>query len=66
MKSLILYFQRSTPQMEQIFNSYMQDAVNLYNEEFLAEAVNECGGGADLVFIAQLFNQKWLEMIRDN
>ena len=79
--SQILYFQRTTPQMEQIFNSYMDDAVMLWNEQFKGEALNtwdrEEGqtydaisqtlfAGSYPIFLAVYSKQKWLEMVRDN
>ena len=66
MNSKLLYFQRTTPQMEQIFNSYMDDAVMVYNEEFLAEVIHESGGQIAVGIMAFKLNQKWLEMVRDN
>ena len=64
--SPVLYFVRTTPLMEQIFNSYMDETVDLYNEEFLAQAVNECMGQIAVVDIALKLNQRWQEMVRSN
>ena len=60
--------------MEKIFNSYMDDAVMLWNEEFKAEAINEWDlvGGQDglcglyPIFLIKHITQEWLEMVRDN
>ncbi len=71
MNSQILYFQRTTPQMEKIFNSYMDEAVNLYNEQFQCEAVEawdrQVGycGHYDMFLVGHILT-KWKEMIRDN
>ena len=64
--SKLLYFKETTPQMEQIFNSYMDETVELWNEEFLAETMHECGGQIAVGIMAWKLNQKWLEMVRDN
>lgn len=70
MNSKLLYFKETTPNKEQIFNSYMGDAVMWWNEEFKAEAVASwdmqgmCG--AQPVFFALYLQQKWQEMVRDN
>ena len=81
MNSQILYFKKTTPQMEKIFNSYMDEAVNLYNEQFKAEATDKWDmgegqtynalsqtlfAGSHPIFLAVYLKQKWLEMVRDN
>ena len=66
MNSQILYFKKTTPQMEKVFNSYMQDVVMWWNEEFLIQTMNECAGQIAVGNIALKLNQKWLEMVRDN
>ena len=52
--------------MEKIFNSYMQDAVNLYNEEFLAEILHESFGVINLVDLNGKLMGKWQELVRNN
>ena len=66
MNSQILYFRETTPQMEKIFNSYMDDAVMLYNEEFTAEVQHELHGVLNPIFLSLHLQQKWLKMVRDN
>ena len=71
MNSQILYFIETSQLKEQIFNSYMQDAVNLYNEQFKADAIDawdmkEGYCGFYPVFLAMYLNQRWLELVRDN
>ena len=62
MNSQILYFIETSPLREQIFNSYMDDAVTLWNEEFLAEAVYK----PNPVALMEYINLRWYEMVRDN
>ena len=71
MNSQILYFIETSPIREKIFNSYMQDAVNLYNEQFKAEARGWDGRAVNcedvhIIFANLYLNQKWLEMVRGN
>ncbi len=66
MKSLSLYFQETTPLKEKVFNSYMDKAVNLYNEEFLAKTIRECAGQIGVVDIALRLNRKWQELVQSN
>jgi len=69
--SQILYFVETSPLKERIFNSYMDEAVMLYNEQFKAEAINEwdkiegyCGFYP--IFLVGFLNKKWQVMVRDN
>ena len=69
--SQILYFIETSQLKEQIFNSYMQDAVNLYNEDFKADAIKQWDRQEGLVpdygtFLMIYLHGKWLEMVRDN
>ena len=66
MKSLALFYIETTPQMEQIFNSYMDETVMLHNEEWMAEVQHEMNGALNPIFLALHLQQKWLEMVRDN
>ena len=65
MNSQILYFERTTPQMEKIFNSYMDETVVLYNEEWTAEVMHELGA-LNPIFLSLHLQQRWLGMVRDN
>jgi len=65
-KSQILYFTETTPQMEKIFNSYMDDAVNLHNEEWMVQVQHEMNNALNPIWLAVYLNQKWNEMVRDN
>lgn len=64
--SQILYFIETSPLREQIFNSYMDDAVMLWTEEWTAQVQHEMNGALSPIFLAMYLNQKWLEMVRDN
>ena len=65
MNSKLLYFKETTPQMEQIFNSYMDDAVALWYEEWTAQVQHEFGA-LNPIWLSVYLAQKWNEMVRDN
>ena len=65
MNSQILYFRRTTPQMEKTFNSYMDEAVMLWNEEWTAQIVNEFDALSP-VWLAVYPAQKWNELVQSN
>lgn len=66
MNSQILYFIETSQLKEQIFNSYMDEAVMLYNEEWTAQVQHEMGCALNPIWLAVYLAQKWLEMVRDN
>lgn len=63
--SKLLYFVETTPLKEQIFNSYMDETVMLYNEEWTAQVMNEFGA-LNPIFLSLHLQQKWQEMVRNN
>ena len=65
MNSQILYFIETSPLREKIFNSYMDEAVMLYNEEWTAQVMHELGA-LNPIFLSLHLQQKWNEMVRDN
>ena len=69
--SQILYFVETSPLKEQIFNSYMDESVMLYNEQFKHEAdeawhIQEGMCKPYPIFLIGHIHNKWQVMVRDN